>query len=68
MLQNLVLLVVVAVAAMYIGRRAWRTARAAVTPDAGCASGCGCSAPAVTDKVATRVATRAATLERPDGR
>jgi FeoB-associated Cys-rich membrane protein len=47
MIQNLILLAILVLAAAYIGRRAWRTARAAVKPDAaGCGSGCGCSAPA----------------------
>ena len=58
MIQNLILFAVLAVAALYIGRRAWRATRAAVKPDAGCASGCGCSAPAAPAKLERKPAAR----------
>ncbi len=52
MIQNVILLVVVALAALYVGRRAWAATRAAVKPDAaGCGSACGCSAPVKQDKL-----------------
>ena len=41
--QTLVVLIVVAAAAFYVLRRAWRTLRASrTTSDASCGSGCGC--------------------------
>ena len=50
MLQTLIVLLVVAGAAFYVGRRLWRTiaaARASKSGD-GCASGCGCGDAPVT--------------------
>lgn len=38
--QTIVVLVLVLLAALYVGRRAWATLRP--RRDAGCASGCGC--------------------------
>ena len=44
--QTLVVLLVVAAAALYVLRRAWRTVRTArAADDASCGSGCGCGAP-----------------------
>ena len=44
--QTLVVLLVVAAAALYVLRRAWRTLRASrAADDASCGSGCGCDAP-----------------------
>ena len=41
--QTIIVLLVVLGAAAYIGRRAWRTVRAARGgDDAGCGAGCGC--------------------------
>ena len=48
MIQNVILLLVLVAAAVYLGRRAWRATRAVVDADAGCASGCGCSTPTAT--------------------
>lgn len=42
--QSLVVLLVVAAAAFYVLRRAWRTLRASrAANDASCGSGCGCA-------------------------
>ena len=46
--QTLIVLLVVAGAAFYVGRRMWRTvaaARATRRDAAGCGAGCGCEAP-----------------------
>ena len=40
MVQTVIVVLVVLTAAVYVGRRAWRTLRPA--RDAGCAHGCGC--------------------------
>jgi hypothetical protein len=45
-LQTLLALLLVAAAVLYVGRRAWRTLRAArATADDGCGSSCGCDSP-----------------------
>jgi hypothetical protein len=49
-MQTLILVAVVALAALYLGRRAWKAARGVVAPDDGCGAGCGCSGPAATAK------------------
>jgi hypothetical protein len=42
MVQTLIVALLVLAAAVYVGRRAWRTLRPARGADAGCAHGCGC--------------------------
>ena len=45
-MQTLIVLLVLAAAALYLGRRIWRamrgTIRAAKAPQAGCGTACGC--------------------------
>jgi hypothetical protein len=41
-MQSLIVLALVAAAALYLGRKMWRTARAARQPADGCGSSCGC--------------------------
>ena len=41
-LQTVVVLVLVAAAALYLGTKAWRAARKARQPADGCGSACGC--------------------------
>jgi hypothetical protein len=40
--DTLVVLLIVAAAAGYVGRMAWRSLAAARKPKSGCGSGCGC--------------------------
>lgn len=42
-MDTIVVLVIVAVAAAYVGRMAWRSMAAARKPKTGCGSNCGCS-------------------------
>jgi hypothetical protein len=42
MVQTAIVVLIVLVAAAYVGRRVWRTLRPARGADAGCAHGCGC--------------------------
>lgn len=62
MTQTLIVVAIVAVAAVYVGRMAWRAVRGAIRPAAGdgCASGCGCSAPAAADRAPAGVERRSA--------
>jgi hypothetical protein len=41
-METLVVLLIVAGAAAYVGRMAWRSLSAARKPEAGCGSDCGC--------------------------
>ena len=43
-IQTLLVAAIVAGAALFSGRRAWRTLASARRRDAGCAGGCGCEA------------------------
>lgn len=47
MTQTLIVVALVALALLFVGRRAWKTLRPA--RDAGCAHGCGCDAGAARD-------------------
>ncbi len=57
-MQTLILIAIVALAAAYLGRRAWKAARAAVAKDDGCGAGCGCSGPAAAPSRRERRAAR----------
>lgn len=55
MTQTVIVIALVLLAALYLGRMAWRALRPA--KDAGCGSGCGCgpaSAPRRRDETSTR--------------